>query len=80
MISVMWRGIGIPLIWTLLPTADNSDSETRACLHDRLRQVFPDLKIAALTGRSASQLAAPLPALSHRTIVGQICAKIHRSE
>ena len=50
MVSVMWKGVGIPLIWTLLPTAGNSDSETRACLLDRLHQMFPDLKIAALTG------------------------------
>jgi hypothetical protein len=50
MISVMWRGMGIPLIWTLLPTAGNSDSETRACLLDRLHQVFPNLRIATLTG------------------------------
>jgi hypothetical protein len=50
MVSVIWNGVGIPLIWTLLPTAGNSNSETRACLLDRLHQVFPDLRIAALTG------------------------------
>jgi hypothetical protein len=50
MISVMWKGVGIPLIWTLLPAAGNSDTATRTCLLDRLSQVFPDLKIAALTG------------------------------
>ena len=50
MVSVMWRGVGIPLIWTLLPSAGNSDTATRTCLLDRLRSVFPGLTIAALTG------------------------------
>jgi hypothetical protein len=35
--------MGIPLIWTLLPTAGNSDTATRTCLLDRLCEVFPDL-------------------------------------
>jgi hypothetical protein len=43
MISVMWKGVGVPLIWTLLAMAGNSDSETRSCLLDRLHQVFPNL-------------------------------------
>ena len=50
MISVIWNGMGIPLIWTLLPTAGNSDTATRTCLLDRLCEVFPGLKIAALMG------------------------------
>jgi hypothetical protein len=52
MISVMWNGLGIPLIWTLLPAAGNSDTGTRVCLLNRLQRAFPDLKIAALTGDS----------------------------
>jgi hypothetical protein len=50
MVSVIWNGVGIPLIWTLLPSAGNSKTRTRVCLLDRLRKAFPDLKIAALIG------------------------------
>jgi hypothetical protein len=49
MLSVEWHGIGIPLIWTLLPSAGNSNTAARMCLLDRLRQIFPEMKIAALT-------------------------------
>jgi Transposase DDE domain len=50
MLSVEWHGMGVPLVWTLLPAAGNSNTQTRICLLDRLRQSFPELKIAALTG------------------------------
>ena len=50
MISVIWNGMGIPLIWTLLPSAGNSNTATRTCLLDRLRKTFPDLQIASLMG------------------------------
>ena len=50
MISVVWNGMGIPLIWMLLPTAGNSNTSERTGLLDRLRAAFPDLKIAALMG------------------------------
>jgi hypothetical protein len=50
MISVEWHGIGVPLMWTLLASAGNSDTKTRTCLLDRLRRTFPDMKIASLTG------------------------------
>ena len=50
MLSVEWNGTGVPLLWTLLPAAGNSDTKTRICLLDRLRQTFPEMKIAALTG------------------------------
>jgi Transposase DDE domain len=50
MISVTWNGIGIPLLWMLLPTAGNSNTSERSELLDRLRSAFPDLKIAALMG------------------------------
>jgi len=50
MISVTWKGIGIPLIWTLLPTAGNSNSAERTGLLDRLCATFKDIKIAALIG------------------------------
>lgn len=50
MISVAWNGMGIPLLWVLLPTAGNSNTAERTELLDRLRAAFPDLKIAALMG------------------------------
>jgi len=50
MISVVWNGMGIPLLWMLLPTAGNSNTSERTELLDRLRAAFPDLKIAALIG------------------------------
>lgn len=50
MISVMWNGMGIPLIWCILPKAGNSNTSTRTCLLDRLQKAFPDLKIASIMG------------------------------
>src|SRR5450759_510184 len=50
MISVAWNGMGIPLLWTPLPTAGNSNTAERTDLLDRLRAAFPDMKIAALMG------------------------------
>lgn len=50
MISVEWRGIGVPLIFTVLPKAGNSSTAERIDLLERLERVFPDMKIAALTG------------------------------
>jgi hypothetical protein len=50
MIAVEWRGIGIPLLWTLLPTRGNSKTATRLKLFDRLAEVFPDMRIEALIG------------------------------
>jgi hypothetical protein len=37
MISVTWNGMGIPLLWMLLPTAGNSHTSERTELLDRLR-------------------------------------------
>jgi len=50
MIAVIWNGVGVPLIWTLLPSAGNSNTKARTDLLDRLHEAFPDLKVAALTG------------------------------
>jgi DDE family transposase len=50
MIAVDWRGVGIPLLWTLLPTCGNSDTATRINLLDRLSEVFPNMRLAALIG------------------------------
>ena len=50
MISVIWNGIGIPLIWALLPTAGNSNTQARTDLLDRLREAIPDIKVSSLMG------------------------------
>jgi hypothetical protein len=50
MISVIWNGMGIPLIWALLPHTGNSHTKTRTCLLDRLRKTFPTMTIASLMG------------------------------
>jgi hypothetical protein len=50
MVAVEWRGIGVPLMWTLLPSRGNSDAGTRLKLFDRLAEVFPNMRIASLTG------------------------------
>jgi hypothetical protein len=50
MIAVDWRGVGIPLMWTLLPARGNSDTATRLKLFDRLADIFPHMRIAALIG------------------------------
>jgi hypothetical protein len=50
MIAVIWNGVGIPLIWTLPPSAGNSNTKARTDLLDRLRAAFPDLEVASLMG------------------------------
>lgn len=50
MVSVEWRGVGVPLIFTVLPKAGNSSTAARTDLLDRLRCAFPEMKIAQLTG------------------------------
>ena len=50
MISVIWNGMGVPLIWSLLPSAGNSNTKARTDLLDRLQGTFSDLKIASLIG------------------------------
>src|SRR5471030_2797944 len=40
MISVTWNGMGIPLIWMVLPAAGNSNTSERTGLLDRLRAAF----------------------------------------
>ena len=47
MVSVIWNGMGY---LCLLPKAGNSNTLERTGLLDRLRAVFPDMKIASLMG------------------------------
>lgn len=48
MISVIGNGMGIPLTWALLPTAGNSNTQSRTDLLDRLGEAIPDMKVALL--------------------------------
>jgi len=50
MVSVLWRGISVPLIWTLLPKAGNSNTAERVDLLDRLERIFPQMRIGSLMG------------------------------
>lgn len=50
MIAVVWNGVGIPLICSFLPKKGNSSTTERTQLLDRLREVFPDMKLAMLIG------------------------------
>jgi hypothetical protein len=44
MIAVIWNGVGVPLIWILLPSIGNSNTKARTDLLDRLHEAFPNLK------------------------------------
>lgn len=50
MVSVEWRGVGIPLLWTLLAKTGNSSTAERVDLLGRLKRRFPDMQVAAFTG------------------------------
>ena len=50
MVSVIWNGVGIPLIWSLLPSEGNSNTPARTDLLDRLKAAFPDMRVARLLG------------------------------
>ena len=50
MVSVIWNGVGIPLIWRLLPSSGCSSTQARTDLLDQLQATFPDLQVARLLG------------------------------
>jgi Transposase DDE domain len=68
MISVSWNGVGIPLLWMLLPAAGNSATSERTELLDRLRAAFPNMKIAALMGDREFVGDAWMAYLQHQNI------------
>jgi hypothetical protein len=49
-IAVEWNGVGIPLIWRLLPKEGNSSTLERLDLLARLFETFPTMRVAGLTG------------------------------
>ncbi|MGL5075574.1 MAG: IS4 family transposase [Waterburya sp.] len=50
MLGVVHDGVAYPLVWTMLDKKGNSNSDERMDLLDRFRQIFPDAKIAYLSG------------------------------
>ena len=50
MLGVVHDGVAYPLVWTMLDKKGNSNSNERMDLLDRFRQIFPDAKIAYLSG------------------------------
>jgi hypothetical protein len=75
-ISVAWNGMGIPLLWMLLPTAGNSNTAERTELLDRLGAAFPDMKIAARRAIARSSAMPGWPICSARTpLLSCACAR-----
>lgn len=50
MLGVVWRGVCVPLFWTLLPKAGNSKTDERIALLKKLRDVFTDQPLGSLMG------------------------------
>ena len=50
MLGVVWRGVCVPLFWTLLPKAGNSNTDERIKLLEKLREVFADQPLGSLMG------------------------------
>lgn len=50
MLGVLWRGACVPLFWTLLPKAGNSNTDERIRLLKKLGRTFPKQKLGSLMG------------------------------
>ena len=50
LLGVIHNGVAYPVVWEMLEKKGNSNSEERMDLLDRFYQVFPDAKVAYLTG------------------------------
>ena len=50
MLGVVHNGVAYPLVWTMLDKKGNSNSDERMDLLDRFEQIFPDTKVAYLSG------------------------------
>jgi Transposase DDE domain len=49
MLAIAYKGIAIPILWTLLPNRSNSYAHQRKALLHRFQRIFPAQKIAYLT-------------------------------
>jgi len=50
MLGVVWRGVCVPLFWTLLPKAGNSKTDARIKLLKKLGRTFRKQKLGSLMG------------------------------
>ena len=50
MVSLIYRGLGIPLMWSFLPNRGNSRVPDRLALLDRIMTTFPQARIACVMG------------------------------
>jgi hypothetical protein len=50
MLGVVKDGVAIPLLWTMLDKKGNSHSEERMDLLDRFQEIFPEVRVAFLSG------------------------------
>ena len=49
-LSVLWKGVAVPLFWIMLDKEGNSDTPERCDLLQKMRDVFPELRISSLSG------------------------------
>jgi hypothetical protein len=50
MLGIVHNGVCIPLLWSMLPRAGNSNAAERIDLMGRMRRIFPDQEILRITG------------------------------
>ena len=50
MLSIVYRGVGIPVVWTVLPKAGNSDTSERTTVIEIFLDLFGAQNIACLLG------------------------------
>ncbi len=51
LLSAVWNGFSLPLMWTLIPHSGNSNSATRQALVERFRAVCPERQVSGLKSR-----------------------------
>jgi hypothetical protein len=50
MLGIVHNGVCVPLLWSMLPKAGNSNAGERNLLMELLRKIFPDQEILRITG------------------------------
>ncbi len=48
LLSAVWNGFSLPLMWTLIPHSGNSNTATRQALVERFRAACPERKVSGL--------------------------------
>ena len=54
LLGIVHNGVAYPVVWKMLDMKGNSNSDERMDLLDRFYEIFPDAKIAYLTGGAAA--------------------------